>query len=135
MLLKYASYSVIDVYSKVETCLVAINENADYYVSLKIPGEYQKDFEKMVQSETDTYHVIGKFEKDSQYFYYDNISECLGINDESEIKRMVSDNYQITIINPEDEKSTLYKGLSLLAVGLLVLFVTVEKDRRIPDEE
>lgn len=132
---KYTPYSVIDVYSNVETCLVAINEKADYYVSLKIPVEYQKDFEKMVQSETDTYHVIGKFEKDSQYLYYDNISECLEINDESEIKRMVSDNYQITIVDPEDEKSTLYKGLSFLAIGFLVLFATVEKEKRIPDEE
>lgn len=132
---KYGPYSVIDVYSKAQTCLVAINDSVDYYVSLIIPSEYQEDFEKMVQSETDTYHVFGKFKKKNQYLYYDTIAECLGINDESEIKRMVSDNCQITVVDPDDEKSTLYKGLSLLALGLFVLFVTVEKDKRIPDEE
>ena len=124
----FSPYSVINADTNTLYCLAAVNEDMDYYVSLKLPGEFQEDFAKIIRSDTETLHVIGKFKKKSPILFYDKIAFCLGIDDESAVRRMVSDQYLITTVNPKDVKSTLFIGLLLLAVGILVLFVTVERE-------
>lgn len=125
----FSPYSVINADTNTLYCLVAVNEDMDYYVSLKLPSEYQEDFAKIIRSDTDTLHITGKFKKKSPLLFYEKIALCLGIDDESAVRRMVSNQYQITTVNPKDVKNTLFIGILLLAVGILVLFVTVEREK------
>ena len=125
----FSPYSVINADTNTLYCLVAVNEDMNYYVSLKLPSEYQEDFAKVILSDTDTLHITGKFKKKSPLLFYDKIALCLGIDDKSVIKRMVSDQYQITTADPKNVKSTLFKGLLIMAVGILVLFITVEREK------
>ncbi|MCH5262553.1 MAG: hypothetical protein J1F42_06535 [Lachnospiraceae bacterium] len=122
----FSPYGIINTDTNTLTCLVAVNDSMDYYVSLKLPSEYQEDFAKIIQSDTDTLHIIGKFQKKSPILFYDKIALCLGIDDESVIRDMVSNQYQIKTVNPKKEKSTLLKGFLLLAGGLVVFYITVK---------
>lgn len=124
----FSPYSVINADTNTLYCLVAVNEDMDYYVSLKLPSEYQEDFAKIIRSDAETLHITGKFKKKKPLMFYDKIALCLGIDDESAVRRMVSDQYLITTVTPKKVKGTLFIGLLLLAVGILVLFVTVERE-------
>lgn len=123
----FSPYSVINADTNTLYCLAAVNEDMDYYVSLKLPSEYQEDFAKIIRSDTETLHITGKFKKKRPLMFYDKIAACLGNDDESAVRSMVSDQYQINIVDPKDVKSTLFIGLLILAIGVLVLFVTVER--------
>ena len=118
----FSPYSVINTDTNTLYCLVAVNEDMDYYVSLKLPSEFQEDFAKIIRSDTETLHITGKFKKKRPLMFYDKIASCLGIDDESVVRRMVSDQYQINTVNPKNVKSTLFIGLLVLAIGVFVLF-------------
>ena len=124
----FSPYSVINADTNTLYCLVAVNEDMDYYVSLKLPSEYQEEFAKIIRSDAETLHITGKFKKKRPLMFYDKIALCLGIDDESEVRRMVSDQYQINTVDPKDVKSTIFIGLLILAIGVLLLFVTVERE-------
>ena len=124
----FSPYSVINADTNTLYCLVAVNEDMDYYVSLKLPSKYQEEFAKIIRSETEKLHITGKFKKKRPLMFYDKIALCLGINDESTVRRMVSDQYQINTVDPKDVKSPIFIGLLILAIGILVLFVTVERE-------
>ena len=124
----FSPYSVINADTNTLYCLVAVNEDMDYYVSLKLPSEYQEDFAKIIRSDAETLHITGKFKKKRPLMFYDRIAACLGIDDESVVRRMVSDQYQINTVDTKDVKGTLFIGLLILAVGVLVLLVTVERE-------
>lgn len=124
----FSPYSVINADTNTLYCLVAVNEDMDYYVSLKLPSEYQEDFAKIIRSDAETLHITGKFKKKRPLMFYDKIALCLGIDDESAVRRMVSDQYQINTVDPKDVKSTLFIGLLILAIGVFVLFVSVERE-------
>ena len=124
----FSPYSVINADTNTLYCLVAVNEDMDYYVSLKLPSEYQEDFAKIIRSDAETLHITGKFKKKRPLMFYDKIALCLGIDDESAVRRMVSDQYQINTVDQKDVKSTLFIGLLILAIGVFVLFVSVERE-------
>lgn len=124
----FSPYSVINADTNTLYCLVAVSEDMDYYVSLKLPSEFQEDFAKIIRSDTETLHITGKFKKKRPLMFYDKIASCLGIDDESVVRRMVSDQYQINTVDTKDVKGTLFIGLLILIVGVLVLFVTVERE-------
>ena len=124
----FSPYSVINADTNTLYCLVAVNEDMDYYVSLKLPSEFQEDFAKIIRSDTETLHITGKFKKKRPLMFYDKIASCLGIDDESAVRRMVSDQYQINTVDPKKVKSTLFIGLIILAIGVMALFVTVERE-------
>lgn len=126
--IKYGPYCNTDIYSSDSTYIVAINEDSDYFVPLIVAREYQKDFNEMVNSDV-TYHLIGKFEKFSSILIYDTIAECMGINNKSEIEQIISTYHQIRVVNLEDERKILHKGLSFLIVGMFILFVTVGRKK------
>lgn len=128
---KFSPYCVTDAPSSNQFYLVAINKNSDYYVSLVITREHQKAFKKMLNSD-DSYHVVGKFDKLRGILIYEGIAKCLGTNDRSKIDQIISANHQIRIVNFEDEKKILYKGLSILVIGLLIFLFALEKERRKP---
>lgn len=122
--IKYGPYCGTDAISSESTYIVAINEDSDYYVPLIVSREYQKDFKEMVNSD-DTYHMVGKFEKFKSILIYDTIAKCLGIDDKSKIDEMVSVNHQIKVVDLEDERRGLYKGLLFLIIGMFILILTV----------
>lgn len=125
----FSPYCNTDALSSNQFYLTAINGNSDYYVSLVIPREYQKDFQKMLKSD-DTYHVVGKFDKLRGILIYEGIAKCLGTNDKSKIDQIVSADYQIRIVNLENEKKELYKGLSILVCGGLLFLFSLEIERK-----
>lgn len=124
--IRYGPYCNANALSSIETYIVAVNEESNYYVPLVIPRQYQKDFHEMIRSDT-VFHVCGKFIKSKHNLNYDTIANCTGINNQSEIAQMISVNYQIKIVDFKEEHQLLYKGLLLLTAGLLIVFVTVKK--------
>lgn len=130
---KYGIYSVSDVFTGVQTYIVATNENLDCYVPITVSREYQDSFEEMVNNADSTYHLVGKFKRYTKFnelISYDTIAESLGIKDEEEIKSMVSENHKIILVDPKDERSATYKGLSLILFGSLILYSAERMDRR-----
>ena len=124
--IKYGPYCSVDAYSLDQTYIVAINNNLDYYVPLLVIREYQKEFEKIINS-TESCHLFCKIEKSNHILDYDIIAKCTGINNKSDIDYFISSDYQLRIANREDEEKILYKGLFFLLVGLLIFFVTLKK--------
>ncbi|MDE7283480.1 MAG: hypothetical protein K2N85_07860 [Lachnospiraceae bacterium] len=127
--IKYGPYCGTDAISSDSTYIVAINEDSEYYVPLIVTREYQKDFKEMVNSD-DTYHMVGKFEKFRSFLSYDLVAECLGTNDKSKINQMVSASHQIKVVDLDDERRELYKGLLFLTVGAFILYVSVSRENR-----
>lgn len=127
-IIKYNPYCNENALSSEQTYIVAINKSLDYYVPLVIPREYQKDFRQIINSDK-TYHLFGKFEKFNNILYYDTISQCTGIDSTSKINQMISAKHQIKAVEPKNERRVLYQGFSLLASGLLILFVTIIRKR------
>lgn len=64
--IKYGPYCNEDLWSQVQTYIVATNKELNYYVPLMVPMEYQKDFGEMVRSDS-AYHIFGRFEKKIVY--------------------------------------------------------------------
>ena len=126
---EFSPYCNTDALSSNQFYLVAINKNSDYYVSLVITREHQKDFKKILKSD-DIYHVVGKFNKLRGILIYEGIAKCLGINDKSNIDQIISTDYQINIVDSEDEKKKLYKGLSILVIGGLIFLFSLEKRKK-----
>lgn len=117
---KYGPYCDENALSSVQTYIVAVNDDCNYYIPLIIPRRYQKNFKKMIDGDV-TFHMLGKFKKSDYILNYDIIASCTGIDSKTEIDQMVSPEYQIEIISLKDEKKILYKGLSLLILGVLTL--------------
>lgn len=126
--IQYYPYCNTDALSSYESYVVSVNEDSDYYVSLLVVQKYLKDFNHMLDS-NDTYHIVGKFEKLRSTLLYDVIAECLGIDDRSKLDQVLSTDHQIRIVDLNDEKKILYKGLSILLIGLFLFLVTLEKEK------
>lgn len=75
--IKYSPYCGSDVYSSMETYIVSVDGNSNYYVPLMVAKEYQKEFRKIINSD-DKYHILGKFEKFKGILVYEIIAECIG---------------------------------------------------------
>lgn len=126
--IQYYPYCNTDALSSYESYVVSVNEDSDYYVSLLVVQKYLKDFNHMLDS-NDTYHIVGKFEKLRSTLLYDVIAECLGIDDRSKLDQVLSTDHQIRIVDLNDEKKILYKGLSILLIGLFLFVITLEKEK------
>ena len=125
---RYAPYSVTDVYTGVETCIAATNENLDCYVPIAISREFKDDFDKMASGRSATYHVFGKFKRYTKFddmfgktLSYDDIAENLGI-DEDEAENVIATNHKIVLVDPKAERRITIKGLSLILLGSLILY-------------
>ncbi len=77
----------------------------------------------------DTYHIVGKFEKFRGTLLFDVIAECLGIDGRSKLDHVLSADHQIRIVDLNDEKKILYKGLSILLIGRFLFLVRLEKEK------
>ena len=132
---RYAPYSNTNVYTGVETCIVATSKNLDSYVPITISREYQDDFDKMATGKTNIYHVIGKFTRYTKYnkifddiISYDIVAENLGIEEEEAVN-LISANHRIVLVDPKDENRVIFKGLSLILLGSLILYYSERMDR------
>lgn len=126
--IQYSAYCNTDALSSNQYYVVSVNEDSDYFVSLLVVRAYQKDFQTMLNSD-DTYHIVGKFEKFRTILVYNIIAECLGINDRAKLDQIISSDHQIRIVDLEDEKKILYKGLSILMIGLFLFLVTLVREK------
>ncbi len=124
----YGPYCTEFGYMAAQTYIVSINEDSDYYVPLVVTDKYIKKFSKTSYGD-ESYHVFGKFEKLAYALDYDRIAECLGTDNQSEIDALISSDYQIRIVDLEDEKKLLYKGLSFFIIGMLIFLVTLERKK------
>lgn len=127
--INYGPYHGSDVVTSIDTYVVAVNENLDYYVPLIVVEKYQKAFEETYYNDK-TYHIFGKFQKFKGELLYDIIYKCIGLSKKSEIDKLISDNYEIKIVDIKNEKMALYKGISILIVGLLILYDCYRENER-----
>lgn len=126
--IKYSPYCGSDVYSSMETYIVSVDGNSNYYVPLMVAKEYQKEFRKIINSD-DKYHILGKFEKFKGILVYEIIAECIGTDNKSEIDQIISDDHQIRVVDLQDERKILYKGLSFFLVGVFLFIVLVDRKK------
>lgn len=125
---KYSPYCGSDVYSSMETYIVSVDGNSNYYVPLMVAKEYQKEFRKIINSD-DKYHILGKFEKFKGILVYEIIAECIGTDNKSEIDQIISDDHQIRVVDLQDERKILYKGLSFFLVGVFLFIISVDRKK------
>lgn len=113
---------------------VATGENKEYYICLVVPPEFQEEMQQFIDGETRTYHVYGRIENlKFKPAYNDSVKEgliyCTGIRDTTKLKQMVSEKYQLKIIDPNEKESMWYKGLIFFITGFLGMLVSIEKKR------
>lgn len=130
----FSPYCNTDALSSNQIYLVATNKDSDYYISLVVVRKYQKDFINMLNSDN-TYHIFGKFNKFRGILIYEGIAQCMGIDDSSEFDQIISTDHQIKIVDLDDEKKILYKGLAIFAIGLLIFLSTLEIEKKRLDIE
>lgn len=124
--INYGPYHAGDVLTSTDTYIVAINDNLDYYVPLIVVEKYKKDFEETYLDDK-TYHILGKFQKFDGNLLYDIICKCTGLSTKSDIDNIISDNYQIKVVDLKDEQAALYKGISILIIGIIILYDCYKK--------
>lgn len=60
---------------------------------------------------------------------YDVIMEATGANSKEAAAQMISSQYRIKVTDPKKEKVVLYKGLSLLAIGIIAFIWGIGKEK------
>lgn len=128
----YTTICLTDAYTMDNHYYVATGENKEYYIDLVVPPEFQEEFQQLIDGETKTYHVYGRIEKlKFPVTYDDSITQgliyCTGIRDTAKHHQMISEKYQLKIINPNERESMWYKGLIFFVMGLLGVLGSIEK--------
>lgn len=133
---RYAPYSDTNIYTGVETYIVATNENLDSYIPITVTREYQDGFDNMTSGFVSTYHMFGKFKRYTKFddlfgetLSYDTIAENLGI-DKKEAENVISTKHKIVLVDPKAERRITFKGLSLILLGSLILYSSERMDGR-----
>lgn len=132
--IKYGPYCAESGYIAKQTYIVSINEDSNYYVPLIVPNKFIKKFSKTSYGD-ETYHIFGKFERFSYVLNYELLAKCIGTDNKSKIDELVSSYHQIRLVDLEEEKKILYKGLSLIMIGLIIFISTLEIGRKRLDIE
>ncbi|HKM03489.1 MAG TPA: hypothetical protein VJZ04_02640 [Lachnospiraceae bacterium] len=109
--------------------IISLNDWSAYYISLIVPYEYYSEIEEYIKDRSSSYHITGKFEKLKSELPYDEISEVTGIEDNSEINKIVSAKYAIRIVDFNKKKIIFIKGLSLVCAGIILFLSSVEKKK------
>lgn len=135
--LEYSPYVGVDAVTSTETYLCAINKNMNYYVPLIVTRDYVPPLTEMIDYDG-TYHLFGKFEKNTRVLTetdYKIITEATGAADKEAVDQMVSTKYQIKVTDFKKEQTVLYKGLSLLVIGVLAVLGGIGKEKVIDELE
>lgn len=134
-----APYSDTDVFTGVQTYIVATNENLDCYVPITVPREYQDGFESMINDEDIKFHLFGKFKRYTKFndifgdaLTDDTMADYFGV-DEEEVKNIISENHKIVLVDPVAERSIIYKGISLIFLGFIILYSSEHTVKRETD--
>lgn len=131
--INYGFYYNEDAITSLQTYLAAVNKASTYYVPLTISREYQANIAQIANDDS-TYHLFGKFEKKPTVFNeietdYDVIMEATGAKSKESVEQMISSQYRIKATDPKKEKEVLYKGLSLLAIGIIAFIWGIGKEK------
>lgn len=124
----YGPYCAESGYIAKQIYIAPINEDSNYYVPLIVPNKFIKKFSKTIYSD-ESYHIFGKFERFSYVLNYELLAKCIGTDIKSKIDELVSSYHQIRLVDLEEEKKILYKGLSILMIGVFLFLVTLEKEK------
>lgn len=132
-IIHYGFYCTEDAITSLQTYLAAVNKTSTYYVPLTISRDYQANIAQ-IASDDSTYHLFGKFEKKPTVFNeiemdYDVIMEATGAKSKEVAAQMISSQYRIKATDPKKEKEVLYKGLSLLAIGIIAFIWGIGKEK------
>ncbi len=128
----YSPVCFTDAYTMDNHYFVTTGEDKEYYISLVVPPEFQQEVQQLIDGETKTYHVYGRIERlKFQEVYNDSVMEgliyCTGIRDTAKLGQMVSEKYQLKIIDPNEKESMWYKGLLFFITGILGVLGSIEK--------
>lgn len=123
-----------DAYTMDNHYYVATGENKEYYIDLVVPPKFQQEFQQLIDGETKTYHVYGRIEKVKFPVTYDDVVtrgliDCTGIRDTAKHRQMISEKYQLKIIDPNERESMWYKGLIFFFMGIFGMLISIEKKR------
>lgn len=132
--IQYGPYCAESGYIAKQIYIAPINEDSNYYVPLIVPNKFIKKFRKTIYSD-ESYHIFGKFERFSYVLKYELLAKCIGTDNKSKIDELVSSYHQIRLVDLEEEKKILYKGLSLIMIGLIIFLSTLEIGRKRLDIE
>ena len=113
---------------------VTTEENKEYYICLVVPPEFQQEMQQFIDGETKAYHVYGRIEKIKFPEVYsesviDGLIYCTDIRDTTKLHQMVSEKYQLKVIDPNKKESMWYKGLIFFIMGILGVLVNTERKR------
>jgi hypothetical protein len=130
----YATICHTDAFSMDNHYYVATGENKEYYIDLVVPPEFHQEFQQLIDGEIKTYHVYGRIEKVKfPVTYDDSVMEgliyCTGIRDTTQLNQMISEKYQLKIIDPKERESTWYKGFLFFIMGILGVLGSSEKKK------
>ena len=125
----YSPICCINAVTEERKYIIPINKSADYYITLIVPYKYTEQFDEMTDGKREKYCFIGKIEKLEGNLYYDIISEVTGVSNTALIEKMVSPKYAIKIVDVKEEKLIVWKGIVLLACGVLLFSMSIEIKR------
>lgn len=131
---RYAPICNTDAVTMDNHYFVATGESKESYITLVVPPKFQPKMQQLIDGETKTYHVFGriealKFDMICSDYVMEALIYCTGIRDKAKLRQMVSDKYQLKIIDPKEKERMWYKGLIFFIMGALGVLGSIEKKR------
>lgn len=129
---RYAPICTTDAVTMDNHYIAATGESKEAYICLVAPPKFQQELQQLIDGEAETYHVFGrierlKFDLTHDDYVMEGLIYCTGIRDKTKLAQMVSDKYQLKIIDAEEQESMWYKGLIFFVMGILGVLGSVEK--------
>lgn len=106
--------------------IIRLNEDAPYYMALVVPEAMRPQIQRLIDGETQTYHIYGRFKK-LKYDNSDRSGEWVDLGAPATPRPKFSKNYEIKILDPDETDGMWYKGLIFFLIGLFGARQCVEK--------
>lgn len=117
----------IGAYTNNQRFIFMTNEKPQYYITLEIPDIYHDKIQQMLEEDGASVQLYGKIVTMKQELCYDELMDCLKIDDHDKIDNLVSAKHMIKVVDLDHEIRILYEGIALIIVGMLLLCSCVER--------
>ena len=118
-----------DVMKNERSYIISLNEWSSYYITLIVPYEHYSEFEEFIKDRSSSYHFTGEFERLKGELPYEQISNVTGITNNSEMNKIVSDEYAIRIVDLKKKNNILINGLSLMCAGFFLILPSIKNKK------
>lgn len=127
---KYGATCVVDVFTGESRYIIRPEKTSESYITLVVGRRYAEELENLAYGRLDKFHLTGRIEKIKEKIDYDIIEEVAGVSGISAVNELVSSDYAIRIVDFDEERETLWKGLCLLLAGAIILFLSIGLERK-----